>query len=251
MSTTSNTNWQVWQNPEVAARFTDRRRGGLLGGDVQIDTMLRLIDVVPRPGLTVLDLGCGDGVLLEAVLTAYPDARGVALDGSTAMIGKARERLNGRGVYFARADFNDPEWTEMLPVKAFDAVVSGFAIHHSEDTQKRRLYTEIYELLAPGGVFVNIEHVASPGALGEELFERAYAESVWRFRTGRGEDVTLDAACEELRTRSDRAANRLAPMETQLGWLREIGFADVDCPWKHFELAVLAGYRPGEQQTTD
>lgn len=250
MSTTGDTNWQIWQNPEIAARFTDRRRGGLLGGDVQIETMLRLIDVVPRAGLTVLDLGCGDGVLLEAVLVANPDARGVALDGSTTMIRKAQERLMGRGVYFTKGDFNDPEWTEMLPVKAFDAVVYGFAIHHSEDAEKRRLYAEIYDLLAPGGVFVNIEHVASPGPLGEELFERAYAESVWRFRSGRGENVTLDAVWEELRARPDKAANRLAPVETQLDWLREIGFADVDCYWKHFELAVFAGYRPAAQEST-
>ena len=97
-------------------------------------------------------------------------------------------------------------------------------------------------------MFVNIEHVASPGPLGEALFERAYAESVWRFRTGRGEDVTLDTVWEELQTRADRAANRLTLMETQLGWLREIGFADVDCYWKHFELAVLAGYRPAAEE---
>lgn len=250
-ATDANNNWQVWQNPEVATRFTERRRGGLLGSEAQLDTMLRLIGVVPRAGLTVLDLGCGDGVLLETILGAYPDARCVGLDGSTAMIRAAQERLKRRGVYFTKVDFNDPEWTDLLPIEtAFDAVISGFAIHHSEDDQKRRLYAEIFDLLAPGGVFVNIEHVASPGPLGETLFERAYAESVWRFRTGQGERVTLDDVLEELRTRPDKAANRLAPLEEQLSWLRDIGFVDVDCYWKHFELAVLAGYKPDSEQQT-
>lgn len=33
-------------------------------------------------------------------------------------------------------------------------------------------------------------------------------------------------------------------METQCGWLREIGFIHVDCYLKHFELAVFAGVKP-------
>jgi len=41
------TNWRVWQNPEVARRFSDRRRGGLLGGDVQLETLVRLVSAAP------------------------------------------------------------------------------------------------------------------------------------------------------------------------------------------------------------
>ena len=44
-------------------------------------------------------------------------------------------------------------------------------------------------------------------------------------------------------TRPDRAANILAPVEEQCGWLRALGFQDVDCYWKYFELAVFGGFR--------
>lgn len=44
--------------------------------------------------------------------------------------------------------------------------------------------------------------------------------------------------------RPDQEANVLATVETQLGWLRDAGFADVDCVFKYFELAVLTGRRP-------
>ena len=91
---------------------------------------------------------------------------------------------------------------------------------------------------------MNIEHVASASALGERLFDETFAENFTRYRQAQGEAVTYEMVIAEHHARPDKAANRLTPVETQLQWLREIGFADVDCYWKHFELAVLAGFRP-------
>ena len=240
--------WRIWQDSGVALAFASEHRGAIMGAMEQLEILRQLLPA-RKPDLEptwVLDLGCGDGILLETVLRHWTGAQGVALDGSPAMLEKAAERLahfHPSAVTFIEADFNSPDWRNALPVPAFDAIVSGFAIHHSEDERKRALYTEIYNLLQPGGVFVNIEHVASASPLGEELFDRAFAKNLVRIRREQGKEATFEDVLNEIDNRLDKAANRLTPVETQLNWLREIGFADADCYWKHYELAILAGYK--------
>src|SRR5439155_26307479 len=95
----TSTNWKVWRDPDIAGRFVERRRGGLLDSETQVETMLRLIREVRSPQISVLDLGCGDGFLLQQVMSAFPVSRAVALDGSAAMLEKAEIRFQDHGLF--------------------------------------------------------------------------------------------------------------------------------------------------------
>jgi tRNA (cmo5U34)-methyltransferase len=178
-----------------------------------------LLEWLPARVDRFLDLGSGDGRLAALVQTVHPAAQLVALDFSELMLGQLRERFAGdRSVTILDHSLDDP-----LPALGrFDAVVSSFAIHHVSHNRKRALFAEIWALLAPGGVFCNLEHVASPTAALHVRFLAA-----------------LGIAPED-----EDTSNQLLDVETQLTWLRETGFADVDCAWKWMELALLVATRP-------
>lgn len=133
-----------------------------------------------------------------------------------------------------------PAWTNSVQ-GPFDIVVSGFAIHHLTNERKREVYREIYGLLAGGGVFVNSEHVSSATPRIEKMFHAAMGEHLYLTRKGKGEKVTPEQAYHEYVERPDAAANILASVEDQCQWLRELGFQEVDCFWKYFELAIFGG----------
>lgn len=240
--------WRVWQQPDIARAFTERRKR-MPGRELQRETMARLISRLPEGPLHILDLGCGDGFLLAEVLSMRPGSRGIGLDGSPEMLEQARVALASfrPEVAFVHADFNDPAWPRRLPPFTPDLVISGFAIHHSEDHQKRAIYAAIYELLRSGGLFVNLEHVASATSLGEELFEEMWAQWVVIVEKAAGRDVDYDQTLARHRASPEKASNRLTPPEVQLLWLRETGFQHVDCYFRYHELAILAGYKSREQ----
>jgi tRNA (cmo5U34)-methyltransferase len=178
-----------------------------------------LLEHIPLGVRRVLDLGTGQGRLIAMLRADRPGLIVTGLDFSTLMLDHARRRFaDDDGVELIEHDLSRP-----LPeLGHFDAVVSSFAIHHLEHERKRALYNEIFELLEPGGVFANFEHVASPS----ERLHRAFFAAI---------DESIENA---------DPSDRLLDVETQLGWLREVGFVDVDCYWKWLEMALLIGVNP-------
>jgi len=178
-----------------------------------------LLEFIPPTVRRILDLGTGDGRLLALVKIDHPQAMAVTIDFSLAMLEAAQKRFGGDSSVTLMAHNLDRPLPEL---GKFDAAVSSFAIHHVTHERKRALYAEVYRALNPGGVFCNLEHVSSPTPeLHDEFLHRI--------------------GCTR---ETEDPSNKLLEMEIQLGWLREIGFVDVDCSWKWRELALLAGRKP-------
>ena len=187
---------------------------------------------VVRPGSRVLDLGAGTGLLAGFLASSVPGVHLTLLDAAPAMLDVAVTRLSSSPSSYeiVVADLLDP-W----PAGPFDAVVSALAIHHLSDADKRQLYGRAYEVLVPGGVFVNAEQVAGP----TPAVERRYHE-VWQ-----AECLAAGATAEDLAGAAIRMAfDRPATVGEQCAWLEECGFADVDCYVKAWRFAVFGGVRP-------
>lgn len=175
-----------------------------------------LLEALPEGVERFLDLGTGDGRLVALMGDRHPGSQGVGVDSSQPMLARAAERFEGNDRIELVAHDLDRPLTVSGP---FDAVVSGLAIHHLSDTRKRSLFREIRALLVPGGVFANLDLVASSSQQQHERFRRAI---------GRVKDDPTD---------------RLAGLCEQLGWLRDAGFAEVDCHFKWLELALVIARR--------
>ena len=234
----------VWQQPDLVRTFIDDVRGGVPYAADQIAVMLRVIAAGGRPVRRVADLGCGSGVTARAILAQYPQATAVLVDFSEPMMEAARAAMatHRPPPIFIVADLAGRDWTAALREQApFDVVASSYAIHHLTDARKRELYAEIYALLAPGGVFVNVEHVASNTPHIEAMGDELMIDSLHAFQRRKGVEMPRAQVARDFVHRPDKAANILAPVEIQCEWLRSIGFTDVDCFFKVFELAVFGG----------
>jgi len=234
---------KVWQSKALVDGFLQGVRGAIPLAKEQLKIMLRLLDRRGKRINRFLDLGCGDGVLGAAILAAHPRARGVFADFSQPMLDSCRTRLSSETsrVQLIQIDYSRRDWVEKLQDSVpFDAVVSGFSIHHQPDARKRLIYKQIFDLLSPGGWFVNIEHVAPASASITQLFDEEMVDAIHQHQP----DRSRAAIRREYVNRPDKAANILAPVEAQCRWLRRIGFTEVDCYFKIYELAVFAGQKP-------
>jgi ubiquinone/menaquinone biosynthesis C-methylase UbiE len=234
---------EVWKTSAVASVYLEGVRGAIPLAQEQLDVMLRLLAAGGRPVCDFLDLGCGDGALAAAIFERFPKARGVLMDFSEPMLEAARNRFAQQryAVRRVNADYGAASWIGSADAFGpFDAIVSGYSIHHQPDSRKREVYREIFGLLAPGGLFLNLEHVASPSPWVESVHDGLFLDHLERLHRDRSRSEIE----KTYYGRPDIAANILAPLETQCQWLREIGFTDVDCYLKVFELAMFGGRKP-------
>jgi len=230
----------AWQRADIAGEFLDQRQRVLPLIDLQEELLRLLFERRRRPVARFLDLGSGDGAMTRLMRSVAPAAAAVLVDFSEPMLARAASRLGERGAWQAvAADLGDPGWRRELPAGPFDAAVSSYAIHHLARERKRALFAEIRELLAPGGMFVNMDVVRIEGPL-EGLFDERIAAA--QAKLTHVHDGAAKAAGED--SFDDAAEDRPDPLEDQLGWLREAGFEQVEVHFKWAEGAIFGAVVP-------
>ena len=105
--------------------------------------------VEPRPGLKILDIGCGPADLLAHL----PGVHYVGFDSSAEYIGAAQRRFGSRGRFFQeelKAETN-------LDLGSFECIVAVGLLHHLDDDAATRLFQLARERLAPGGRLITVD----------------------------------------------------------------------------------------------
>jgi SAM-dependent methyltransferase len=236
-----------WQDDALVHTYLTGVRGAIPGASEQLAIMLQLVASLERPVHHMLDLGAGDGVLTATLLGAYPGAEATIVDFSPPMLAAARACFANAQppVRMLERDLGLADWANDLVASApFDVIVSGYAIHHLPDERKYALYAEVFDLLAPGGVFINIDHVASSSDRLARTFDQSMVDALTQFRRRETPDLSREVVEWEYDNRPDRLDNILATVDVQCDWLRAIGFQEVDCFCKWFELALFGGFKP-------
>jgi len=239
---------EVWTDEDLVAGYLDGVRKATPMAEEEIEVMMHLIRLtIPNKVRVFLDLGCGDGALGRPILKEYPQAKAVFLDFSDTMLNAARKEVahsNGK-VFFIKEDFSKRSWVKSAAgYGKFDVIVSGNAIHHQTDKRKKEIYKEIFDLLAPGGLFLNSEHVAYPSKWLEKAFDEYFVDSLYKYHRAYNPKQRRSSIAKDYYGSPGSEADLLAPLDKQCSWLQAIGFIEVDCYLKIFSLAMFGGIKP-------
>lgn len=233
----------AWQRLELVDEFLDGRATLLPLLDVQEDVVRRLFARHHHPLVRFLDIGAGDGAMSELLLTVAPEAHAVLIDYSEPMLARAQARLGRAGSSWraVRGDLRELAWRDALPEGPYDAAVSSYAIHHLPSRRKRALFAELFDVLAPGAMFVNVDVVTIDGPLRGVFDEQMVANAIaaeHRHGGGRSDEQV------ERELLADEDDDQPDSLHEQLKWLRDAGFTEVETHFKWAEAAVFGAVKP-------
>lgn len=209
----------------VAEQYDAQRRGLIPCFDDFYGIAAQWVNIKSqRPA--ILDLGAGTGLFSSFLLNKYPQAEMTLIDFSEEMLNEARQRL----ARFEKVSYIAADYTSYSFDRSYDAVISSLSIHHLTHSQKQNLFHTIRRLLTDGGVFVNADQASSPVPWINDRYGELWEQSVRR-------SGLTDEAIAASKERRKLDCN--ATMEEQLEWLRDAGFAAVECVYRNNEFTVF------------
>jgi len=214
----------------------------------QIATLLTLLPFNQNDSFRVVELGCGEGILLQVVLTCFPNAIVTALDGSEDMRTKTAQRLGHftSRVEIVSFDLFSSAWHPHL--RHADCVLSSLVVHHLNDQGKLNLFVTISNQLSERGALLIADLIEPQRPEAKSLFAATWdritqAQSV--AQTGSTELFEKFQQAEWNYYRYYDPFDKPSALFDQLLWLKQAGFAVVDCFWMQAGHAIYGGYKTG------
>lgn len=219
------------------------RRGEILAA------FLDLIPAEAHDVFTGAELATGAGWLTNGILSRFPNARMIGLDGSPAMLDATRATLgsNAGRAELALFRLEEPTWPDRLP-DGLRCIVSSLAVHHLDHEGKRLLYQRLFQRLEPGGALLILDLVEATSEPARRTYARAWDADVRRqsIELTDSRDLWDRFAADKwnLYDHPDPGFDIPSPLIDHFMWLREAGFTGIDCFWSRAGHALYGGYRP-------
>jgi len=213
------------------------------------DEMMRtLVAAVPfsaDESMRIVELGSGDGQLASTLLTVFPQATIVALDGSESMRAEATARLApfGDRARVRAFEVASLDWWDVM--FGADVVVSSLCLHHLNDAKKQYLYKAVADRTSPRGAILIADLIEPMDASARRVAAddwdasaKAQAEAL-----GRPELYGRFLEAEWNHFRFPDPMDRPSALFHHFVWLKHAGFAAVDCHWAFAGHAVFGGLK--------
>jgi tRNA (cmo5U34)-methyltransferase len=163
------------------------------------------------------------------ILKIFPHAKVTLIDLSAEMLLQAENRLTN---YSGRIEIIKGNYVNYSYGKKYDVIISALSIHHIDDDEKRSLFDKIYQSLKPDGQFINADQVLG----NNEQIEKAYRVNWLQEVNKRGvSEEELERALTRMKE------DKMSTLDSQLEWLKDSGFRNINCWFKDYSFVVYAG----------
>jgi tRNA (cmo5U34)-methyltransferase len=195
-------------------------------------TATAIIPFSKEQPIKVLDLGSGTGLMAGLTASLYPDSEIDLVDIAGKMLDEARKNLKD---FQNKFNFIVSDYSEDISFnRNYDLIISSLSIHHLSGKNKQKLFHKIFSHLKSGGIFINADQVLGETEEIDKIYRQTWIEQVKKRGTDENE---LAAAFERMKE------DKMSSLSSQLQWLKDAGFSQVNCWFKSFSFVVYSGTR--------
>ncbi len=190
-----------------------------------------------------LDLGAGTGAAGFAVLSRFPDAKALFVDGSEVMLAEAVKTAdkNKLKISCLLRDFSSKDWLKGGGIKpGYPLIISNLMIHHLTDRRKAVFFREIRNLLAPGGLFIYGDYLRMADNKTEDYQCELRALDILKLKKEHGWKVpSLKDEIKSIKNTEIKSGDMAPTPGFVLASLRKAGFKKTAMLWFYLKFGVF------------
>lgn len=105
---------------------------------------------------TLLDIGCGTGLELEAIYNRFPKVKVTGIDLSEDMLNKLQAKYKNKEIELILADYFEYPFGK----EKYNAALSFETLHHFEYEKKQKIYDKLFQAIKPDGYYIECDYIA-------------------------------------------------------------------------------------------